>query len=82
MANDSTVVVEVPMTLRVSVAFPDQAPNDPQAAATALAGWIADRLIHISHAQIDACNELNRLFPHGVGVVTDVDARVRPAASA
>ncbi len=82
MSNDNTVVVEVPMTLRVSVAFPDQAPTDPETAATALAGWMAGRLSHISHAQIDACNEMNRLFPHGEGVVTDVDTRIRPAASA
>jgi len=75
---NNTVVIEVPMTLRVSVAFPDPAPSDRQAAASTLAGWMADRLVHISHAQIDACNELNRLFPHGVGVVTDVTVRVGP----
>jgi hypothetical protein len=75
---NNTVVIEVPMTLRVSVAFSDPAPSDQQAAASTLAGWMADRLVHISHAQIDACNELNRLFPHGVGVVTGVDVRVGP----
>ena len=74
------VMVEVPMTLRVSVAFPTTTPSDPQAAAAALADWIAGRLIHISHAQIDACNEMNRLFPHGAGVVTDVNTEVRQTA--
>ncbi len=82
MLNDSTVVIELPMTLRVCVAFPDGAPRDPQAEATALAGWVAGKLSHVSHAQINACNELNRLFPHGAGVVTDVDARVSTEAVA
>ena len=76
MPNNHTVMIDVPMTLRVSVAFPDPAPSDPQAAASTLAGWMADRLVHVSHAQIDACNELNRLFPHGDGVVTDVAVQV------
>ena len=82
MPNDNTVVVELPMTLRVSVAFPDGTPRNPQAEASALAGWAASKLSHVSHAQINACNELNRLFPHATGVVTDVDARVSAAAAA
>ena len=76
MQNDSTVVVELPMTLRVSVTFPDGEPRNKQAEAAALAGWVAGKVSHVSHAQIDACNELNRLFPHGAGVVTEVDAQV------
>ena len=82
MPNDDTVVIELPMTLRVSVAFPDGTPRDPQAEATALAGWVAGKLSHVSHAQINACNELNRLFPHGTGVVTDVYAKVATEAAA
>jgi len=82
MPNDSTVVVEVPMTLRVSITFAGPAPADPQAAAAALASWAANQLTHVSHAQIDACNELNRLFPHGAGVVTAVNAQLRQAAPA
>jgi len=73
MSTDTTVVIELPMTLRVSVDFPDGAPRDPQAEAAALAGWAASKL---SHAQINACNELNRLFPHGMGVVTNVDTDI------
>ena len=79
MSNDTTVVVELPMTLRVSITFAEPAPADRQAAA-ALADWVAGRLTHVSHAQIDACNEMNRLFPHGAGVVTAVDARLHLAA--
>ncbi len=74
MPNDHTVVVELPMTLRVSIAFPAGTPRNPLAEASALAGWAASKLSHISHAQIDACNEVNRLFPHGTGLVTSVDA--------
>jgi hypothetical protein len=77
MANDTTVVVELPMTLRVSVAFPDGAPRNPQADAAALADWAARKLSHISHDQINACNELNRLFPHGTGMVASVDAQLQ-----
>lgn len=76
MPNEMSVVVELPMTLRVCIAFPDGAPRDAQAEATTLANWIAGKLGHVSHAQIDACNEVNRLFPHGAGVVTSVDAQV------
>ena len=80
MPNDNVVVVELPMTLRVSIAFPDGAPRNPQAEASALASWAASKLSHVSHAQIDACNELNRLFPHGAGLVTGVDAEIHASA--
>ena len=80
MPNDNTVVVELPMTLRVSIAFPDGSPRNPQAEASALAGWAATKLSHVSHDQINACNELNRLFPHGAGVVTSVDAEFHAKA--
>lgn len=78
MPTENTVTVELPMTLRVCVDFPNGAPRDPQAEAAVLAGWVANKLSHVSHAQIDACNELNRLFPHGTGVVTDVNAQLHP----
>ncbi|CAH2599199.1 conserved protein of unknown function [Rhodovastum atsumiense] len=77
MTDDTTVVVELPMTMRISVTFPDGLPGNPQADAAALADWAARKLSHVSHAQIDACNELNRLFPHGRGVVATVDAQVQ-----
>ena len=70
MPNDNSIMVEVPVTLRVSVAFPGQPPPDAQAAAKQLAVWFAGRALHVSHAQIAACNELNRLSPHGAGQVT------------
>ena len=38
---------------------------------------IAGKVLHVSHAQISACNELNRLSPHGAGVVTGVEAVLR-----
>jgi hypothetical protein len=77
MSNDNSVMVEVPVTVRVSVAFPGQAPPDPQAAAKQLVDWFAGKVLHVSHAQISACNELNRLSPHGAGVVTGVEAVLR-----
>jgi hypothetical protein len=63
--------------MRVSVAFPGEVPADAQAAAATLAEWFAGRVLHVSHAQLDACNELNHLFQHGTGVVTGVDAAVK-----
>jgi hypothetical protein len=82
MSGYNTVVVEVPMTMRISVQFPAGAPRAAGAAAE-LAEWAAQRLAHVSHSQIDACNELNRLFPHHPGVVAEVEGRVvAPAAKA
>jgi hypothetical protein len=76
MPENGTVTVELPVTMRVSVAFPGEVPADKQAAAKVLADWFAGRVLHVSHAQLDACNELNRLWHHGTGVVTDVEAAV------
>ena len=76
MPSETTVVVEVPMTMRIAVSFPEGASCDPKTDAAALADWAAHKLSHVTHAQIDACNEINRLFPHGAGVIADADAEV------
>lgn len=68
-----TVVVEVPVTLRVAVAFPDGAPADACQAARDLADEAARRLTHVSEPQLRAFNEVNRLHPHGEGVVAGVE---------
>ena len=74
MPDNGTVTVELPVTLKVSVAFPGEAPADKQAAAKDLANWFAGKVLHVSHAKLDACNEVNRVHPHAKGVVTAVDA--------
>lgn len=68
-----TVVVEVPVTLRIAVAFPDGAPADARQVARELAGEAARRLTHVSEPQLRAFNEVNRLHPHGEGVVAGIE---------
>jgi hypothetical protein len=79
MSKDSTIVVELPITLSVSVDFPQGLPKDAEAQAATLATWVAGKLGHVSHDQINAVIELNRVFPHGSGVVAAVDTRVEVA---
>jgi hypothetical protein len=79
MSNESTVVVELPITLSVSVDFPQGLPKDAEAQAATLATWVAEKLGHVSHDQINAVVELNRVFPHGTGVVAAIDTHVETA---
>ncbi|MGC4106985.1 MAG: hypothetical protein QM753_11645 [Thermomicrobiales bacterium] len=81
MSTD-TVVVELPITLSVTVAFPQGAPKDAQAQASTLATWVAQKLGHVSHDQINAVvGDSNRVFPHGTGVVAGVETRVETTAA-
>lgn len=70
---DQTVVVEVPVTLRIAVAFPGGAPADPRQAARELAAEATRRLTHVGEAQLRAFNEVNRLHPHGEGILAGVE---------
>ncbi|MCR6629861.1 MAG: hypothetical protein NVV74_07290 [Magnetospirillum sp.] len=70
---NQTVVVEVPVTLRIAVAFPDGAPADARQAATELASEAARRLTHVSAPRLRAFNEVNRLHPHGEGVLAGME---------
>jgi hypothetical protein len=69
------VTVELPVTLRVSIELPDQVSSVEQGAKP-LAVWFASKVLHVSHAQMDACNELNRVFHHAQGIVTDMEAEL------
>jgi hypothetical protein len=73
LSANQTVVVEVPVTLRIAVAFPAGAPADVRQAARELAGEAVRRLTHVSEPQLRAFNEVNRLHPHGEGVLTSVE---------
>lgn len=74
------VVVEVPVTLRVEVIFPEGPPRDSLQSAHFLAVCAAKSLTHVSAAQIHAFNEVNRLHPFGTGEVLAVDSIVHAAA--
>jgi hypothetical protein len=76
MSNPSTIVVELPITLSVSVDFPQGLPKDADAQAAVLATWVAEKLGHVSHDRINAVTELNRVFPHGTGVVAAISTHV------
>lgn len=74
MSKSDTVVVEVPVTLRIAVAFPDGSPADPAVAAKKLAEQAAKSLTHVSHPQLCAFNEVNRVHPFASGVLESVEA--------
>lgn len=69
-----TIVVEIPMVMRIEVAFPDGEPRQRELAAQQLAVSAAKSLAHVSAAQISAFNEVNRLHPSGLGEVRSVDS--------
>jgi hypothetical protein len=75
MPNQNIIVVEVPLTLSVSVLVPEGAGDAAREAARALAQHAAHTFSHVSHASIRAFNETNRLHPQGAGMVTAVEAR-------
>jgi hypothetical protein len=79
MSIQSTVVVDLPITLSVSVDFPKGLPKDAEAQAATLATWVAEKLGHVSHDQINAVVELNRMSPHGSGVVAGIATHVEVA---
>jgi len=71
-----TVTIAVPVTLHVTVAFPNSTPLNPQAAAEAVAACAAEHFAHVSHAEISAFNEVNRVHPQAVGTVEAVSSSV------
>lgn len=75
-SSADTVVVEVPVTLRIAVAFPEGTPSDPRQAARQLAAEAAKSLTHVSQPQLRAFNEVNRLHPHGTGVLQSVESQL------
>lgn len=56
-----TVVLEVPVTMRVTIAFPQAPSGDARAEAQALAADAARSFAHVSAARLHAFNEVNRL---------------------
>ncbi|WP_448204279.1 hypothetical protein [Azospirillum sp. sgz302134] len=72
-----TVTVAVPVTLYVTVALPDGAPAS-QLTAEAVALNAAEHFAHVSHAEISAFNEVNRVHPLAAGTVQAVVAAVAP----
>ncbi|MBC7907896.1 MAG: hypothetical protein H7Y60_14295 [Rhodospirillaceae bacterium] len=70
------------MTLRVEVSFPEGEPNDKLQSAKSLAVFAANGLTHVSTAQIQAFNKINRLHPFGAGEVLTVTSTIRDAAVA
>lgn len=71
-----TVTVAIPVTLHVTVSFPNGAPTNAQAAAEAVAVCAAEHFAHVSHAQISAFNEVNRIHPQAAGAVEAVASAV------
>lgn len=67
-------IIEVPVTLRIEVSVPDAA------TAAAFATMAAEHFAHVSHAEIAAFNEANRVHPNGTGTVQSVTSTVLPVA--
>jgi len=66
------ITVTVPATFRISVAVPGSNRADQRVIAEAIAACAAEHFAHVSEAQIRAFNEVNRIHPHGVGMITAV----------
>ncbi|HYG90505.1 MAG TPA: hypothetical protein VD978_30080 [Azospirillum sp.] len=74
-----TVTVAVPVILHVTVRVPSGAAVDAEAIATCA----AEHFAHVSHAEIAAFNEVNRIHPEAPGAVDAVSATVeRPRKAA
>jgi len=81
MQDEAVVVVQVPLTMEISVSVPHGAPGEATRIARDLAYEAARSLGHVSHAAISAFNETNRVYHHGASVVTAVQTHVdAPAA--
>ncbi len=70
------VVVDVPVTLRITIGFPDGLPIDAARAAVVLACQAADRLGYVSQERIRAFNAMNRLDHFTPGVIESVKCLV------
>lgn len=73
------VVVEIPVTLRVAVTFPEGAPPDPRRAAEQLARQATESFTHISASRIQAFNAVNRIHAFASGEVCSVVAKDQAA---
>lgn len=71
-----TVVVEVPVTLRIAVGFPEGVPADADHAARALAAEAAKSITHMSQPRLRAFNEVHRIHPVGEGVLESVESEL------
>ena len=67
-----TVTVAVPVTLHVTVSVPAGAAVDAETVAVCA----AEHFAHVSHAEIAAFNEVNRVHPQAAGIVESVTAAV------
>lgn len=56
-----TIVLEIPISLRVTVAVPQALSGNARAEAASLAAEAARSFTHVSAARLNAFNEVNRL---------------------
>ena len=76
-STSETMIVAVPVTLYVTVPLPDGAPA-AQLTAEAVALCTAEHFAHVSHGQISAFNDVNRVHPLATGTVRAVVSVVAP----
>lgn len=67
-----TFTVAVPVTLHVTVSLPAGVATD----AETVAAFAAEHFAHVSHAEISAFNEVNRVHPQAAGSVIAVASTV------
>lgn len=67
-----TMLIEVPVTLRIAVAFPDGEPADRRQAAEHLAQQAARRLTRVSDQRLKAFNAVNKIHDLGDGEICSV----------
>jgi hypothetical protein len=73
MSVCQSVVVDVPVTLRVAVSVPEGQPDDIGQAARQLASAAVESFGHVSHDRIRAFNEVNRVHSVVPGQVETVE---------
>ncbi|PWC41449.1 hypothetical protein [Azospirillum sp. TSO22-1] len=79
MSASNIVTVTVPVAFQISVEVPANSGANQRVLAEALAAYAAEHFAHVSQAQIHAFNEVNRIHPHGTGVITAVSSGVDAA---
>ena len=82
MSAANIVTVTVPVTFQISVEVPASSGVKQRMMAEAIAAYAAEHFAHVSQAQIHAFNEVNRIHPHGTGVITAVASGVDGAQKA
>ncbi|MGQ9369424.1 hypothetical protein [Azospirillum sp. ST 5-10] len=76
------VVVDVPVTLRIEVAFPGPVASDAPTLAQSIAHHAAEFFAHASHAEIRAFNTVRGLHDGGTGEVRRVTSILHDTAPA